>query len=71
MVLLLGVVAMLLLGAVAFVVFVVTDSGGSFSRGSFSCVQVPRDLSGGLPERISGATLWVLDSIAEEFWRNL
>ena len=66
MVLLLGAVAMLLLGAVAFVVFVVTDSG-SFSRGSFSCVQVPRDLSGGLPERISGATLWVLDSIAEEF----
>jgi len=60
MVLLLGAVAMLLLGAVAFVVFVV-------SRGSFSCVQVPRDLSGGLPERISGATLWVLDSIAEEF----
>ena len=74
MVLLLGAVAMLLLGAVAFVVFVVTDSArilfgfcGSFSRGSFSCVQVPRDLSGGLPERISGATLWVLDSIAEEF----
>jgi len=44
------------------------DFRGSFSRGSFSCVQVPRDLSGGLPERISGATLWVLDSIAEEFY---
>ena len=29
-------------------------------------MQVPRDLSGGLPERISGATLGVLDSIAEE-----
>ena len=42
----------------------------SFSRGSFSCVQVPRDLSGGLPERISGATLGVLDSIAEEFYEN-
>ena len=57
MVLLLGAVAMLLLeNATALLV-----------EDSFSCVQVPRDLSGGLPGSISGATLGVLDSIAEEF----
>ena len=63
MVLLLGVVAMLLLGAVA---FVVPDFGDFRSCDSFSCAQLLRDLSGGLPRRISGATLGVLDIIVEE-----